>query len=495
MTDEDPDGYGAVDVRGTEGHFEMIEMGTMINQQIDDPDEDADPGNTVDEFGSAAAATHSDGTPADCDQLVEAWTRVPSDPDESGYWIQDNLADMTAPSGGLFGGAAIVNVQGGTMYSYDAKAINGFADSVEAESYRFADDMHQEPGTILPSLDSGGQRTATVFADDGTLIVAELDRGVDALSYLFMHDQIMNEYTTESVVNGATEWVITFPTKQFYVHQAFLDDYAAFRTIAAGELVDPYYRVTPSNIVATVETGLQFIPNDPFTSSWTWVPETYEEDGETIKTEAYVDYPCEVVTINNIWDREEGDPAAAPAGPDVPPVVSPRPPGIDPDGLPSFELCFETQVIEFAAIDDEASIDTVSAILGSSNVTTIDHEALVGAETGWLRLNLSKYQQDKDQNGTFENYARVPLGLDGRIDIVPGALAGLPVTGFAVQRFENGFLGEGSSTLANYGGIFEHKGTRLLSNGQDATFPVDCESSSGGLRDNYCPPPVLIPSR
>jgi hypothetical protein len=402
---------------------------------------------------------------------------------------------MTAPSGGLFGGAAIVNVQGGTMYSYDAKAINGFADSVEADNYENADDMHQEPGTILPSLDSGGEFLATVFADDGTLIVAELDRGVDALSYLFMHDQIMNEYTTESVVNGATEWVVTFPTKQFYVHQAFLDDYAAHRTDASGSTVDPYYRITPITDAGTVdEAGGDFIPNDPFTSSWTWVAETYEEDGETIKTEAYVDYPCEVVTIDSIWDREEGDPAEAPAGPDVPPVVSPRPPGIDPDGLPSFELCFETQVIVFGEID-EAGIDAESSILGSSNVTTIDHEALSGSKVGWLRLNLSEYVQDKDQNGTFENYARVPLGLDHRIDGIDGALAGLPVTGFAVQRFENGFLGEGSSTLANYGGIFEHKGTRLLSNGQDATFPVDCERSSGGLLDNYCPPPVLIPSR
>jgi hypothetical protein len=479
MDDEDPDGFADVTVRGTEGHFEMIEMGTMINQQIDDPDEDADPGDTIDEFGSAAAATHSDGTPANCDQLVEAWTRVPSDPDENGYWITDNLADMTAPSGGLFGGAAIVNVQGGTMYSYDAKAINGFADSVEADNYENADDMHQEPGTILPSLDSGGEFLATVFADDGTLIVAELDRGVDALSYLFMHDQIMNEYTTESVVNGATEWVVTFPTKQFYVHQAFLDDYAAHRTDASGSTVDPYYRITPITDAGTVdEAGGDFIPNDPFTSSWTWVAETYEEDGETIKTEAFVDYPCEVVTIDTLVDREEEGRADAPAGPDQPPVVSPKPPGIDPDGLPSFTTCFETQVIVFGEIGEDGPTpkEGGSPILGSANVTTIDAGAH-GFEAGWMSLGLSTYNQDKDQDGSFEAYARVPLGLDG------DALAGLPVTGFAVQRFENGFLGEGSSTLANYGGIFGHKGTRLVSDGTGADYPA-CEPGFGGSSDN-----------
>ena len=41
-----------------------------------------------------------------------------------------------------------------------------------------------------------------------------------------------------------------------------------------------------------------------------------------------------------------------------------------------------------------------------------------------------------------------------------GGLEGLPVAGFAVQRFENGFLGDGAAVLANYGGIFQHKATR-----------------------------------
>jgi hypothetical protein len=290
-----------------------------------------------------------------------------------------------------------------------------------------------------------------------------------------MHDQIMNEYTTEAVVNGATEWVITFPTKQFYVHQAFLDDYVtAFRPTA-----DPYYRITPITDAGTDdEAGGDFIPNDPFTSSWTWVAETYEEDGETIKTEAFVDYPCEVVTIDTLVDREEEGRADAPAGPDQPPVVSPRPPGIDPDGLPSFATCFETQVIVFGAIDDEVGIDEDgSPILGSRNVTTVDAGAH-GFEAGWMSLGLSTYNQDKNQDGSFEEYARVPLGLDGN------ALAGLPVTGFAVQRFENGFLGEGSTTLANYGGIFGHKGTRLVSDGTGATYPAACEPGVGGTNDN-----------
>jgi hypothetical protein len=37
---------------------------------------------------------------------------------------------------------------------------------------------------------------------------------------------------------------------------------------------------------------------------------------------------------------------------------------------------------------------------------------------------------------------------------------GLPVTGFWAEQFENGFLGTpAASVLANYGGLFDHKGS------------------------------------
>jgi len=437
-----PDGaYGDVSTRGAEGHFEMIEMGTMI----DEPGVDAS-GNPILLHGSAAAATHSDGVPANCAQLVGAWTRSAAG---NGYWIDDGddangsepLSDMSAPSGGLFGGAAIINVADGAMYSYDARAINGFAATVSMDD-GYSDEMHQEPGTILPSLDSGGVYTATVFGDDGSLITSTLSRGVDAVSYVLMHDQIMNEYTTEAIINAGTEWVVTFPTKQFYVHPQFLEDYDDFREDNGGS-ANYLWEDTP---VA------------PFTSEWEWVPPVKDASGN-ITTEAYVDYPCEVVIIDSIWDREEQDPAAAPAGPDRPPVVSPRPPGIPPDALPIFSFCFETQVMQFAEIDeDDVGIDEDGTdILGSMNAITVDNASL-GFEFGWLRLDLTDATSDIDQDGDLDELLREPLGYENGT-----GLMGLPTTGFAVQRFVNKNAGEGLN--ANYGGIFQHKGTRMTSDG------------------------------
>ena len=415
---------GSTDIsRTTEGHFEMIEMGTMIDELTPLLDADGDPvvpEELVPSFGSAIAATHVDGVPADCQQLVDAWT----DPDSSvsgdeGYWLDAPFVDLTAPSGGLFGGAAIVQVQKGAMYSYDAQAINGFANTI------FANDLlHQEPGNVLPGLNSGNIMTGTVFSDDGFVLTSTgLTRGVDAVSFVFMHDQIMNEYTTEDAVAAGTEWVVTFPTKHFYVY-------------------GPSIGLLPGD---TVE------PVAPFTSIWDYVEADPDADPAV---EESLTFPCEVVLLDSIWNREEqsiGDPGP---GEPIPPIVSPAPPGIPGDPIIPFELCFETSVIRFggpmAAIPEVAPS---TEILGSTNFHSIDNTEL-GFQYGWARLQLDDYPHDADGSGGISD-EEAALSRDEL-----GGLEGLPVTGFAVQSFINSFLGGGSDILANYGGIFEHKATR-----------------------------------
>jgi hypothetical protein len=469
--------------RGAEGHFEMIEMGTLVNSTEANPawvDDEAYPicdstkipgyvqndpkthtaaghpaacllprnwtsaelaaKETLVSEGSATAATHKDGVPRDCQQLVDAWTYGASSKTD-GYWLKDNFLDIDPPSGGLFGGAAVVNVQNGTMYSYDAKAIDGFWANPQAHDGLGADDWHQEPGTILPSLDSGGNPYASVFWMGDVVDSGHLARGVDAVSFVFMHDQVMNEYTTEAAVGAGTEWVITFPTKQFYVHQDFLDDYEDLR-----------------NDGRDLE-----VPVAPFTSEWFWHTTTYKSTGAVNKA-GYQEYPCEVVRLDTIWDREEQtivDPDTPPGTP-VPPIVSPAPPqvpGPDPDGIIPFELCYETSVIMFGP-DTEVGTGgpaaiTETAILGSENFHNIDNTEL-GFEYGWARLDMVDATADTDESGAIEADE-----IMYRDDL--GGLYGLPVTGFAVQRFQNAFLGEGADTLANYGGIFQHKYTRTQS--------------------------------
>ena len=414
---------GSTDIsRANEGHFEMIEMGTLVD--------DNGLGNAE---GSASAATHtSNGVPADCDQLVDAWT----DPDDrvvgdEGYWLQDPFTDMEAPSGGLFGGAALVSVEKAVMVSYEATAINGFATDVLAN-----DLLHQEPGSVLPSLNSGDVLNGVVFLDDGTIQDSgTLSRGVDAVSYVFMHDQIMNEYTTEIDTLSGTEWVMTFPTKSFYVYP-------------------------PSSGVD--------VPVAPFTSLW----DSDDDDPSA----------CEVVLLDTIWDREERTIIdEIPDGEPIPPIVSPRPPGeiIDPDPIIPFQLCFETSVIAFGDPDRALNPSTDgsrTSLLGSRNFHLIDNEIL-GFEYGWARLELNDFPHDANLDGQIDEdealFTRASLG----------DLNGLPVTGFAVQHFLNGFLGPDGNTIGNYGGLWTHKGTRLT--GFDPGFgPID-----------LVPPPEPEPSQ
>ncbi len=401
LTDEV--GYDPADIttlgsmnRATEGHFEMIEMGTVL-----------------DESESAGFITHVGGIPGGspetgCDNLVLAWTQLNDlDPTTEGYWLQNPLQDMTNPSGGLFGGAAIVDVNQGTMYSYDATAINGYADTVIAN-----DILHSEPGFTTPNLNSGNITTGFVFLDDGTSTSSTFVRGVDAVSYVFMHDTIMNEYTTNDDLGAETEWVVTFPTKHFYVYP---------------------------------ETSNSLTVLPPFTSLW-------QGDADLENT------ACEVILLETIWDREEGIPGEeTPTGNPIPPIVSPAPPPVAGPVNPivPFTLCYETNVIAFGADG--------GGILGSNNLHTIDNGTeFFTSDHGWARLALDDYDWDENGDGIVDCDPETGTGTECRSRGALGDLQGLPVAGFAVMGFVNSFLGDGAGVLANYGGTFQHRGTLKL---------------------------------
>lgn len=396
-TGDDADGGPTTIDRAAEGHFEMIEMGEL------------EEGGTF-----ATAVDHTDvGVPTNCLALVDAWTRS-TNPAENGAWIVDPTTEMEAPAGGLFGGAAVINVANGFMFSYDAKAINGFANSVDPLGVP----LHAEPGTVEPSLNSSDVFTATVFLDDGSVLASTgLTRSVDAVSFLFMHDQIANEYSTEAGINGQTEWVVTFPTKSFYV------DPAVNGNVSFPDAEPPFVQAWGPEANEALSTAcepviLGIIP-----------------DRAAARDDATNPY-----IISGIFDREEQ--SLSPEFEDRPPIVSPAPPDpVIPIDL--FELCYETNIIRFGADPGDTS-----DIFGSSNFTNFDNEAL-GFESGWVNVELVTYQFDSGGS----------VGLADREGL--GGLAGLPITGFSAQKFGNNNATAGIAAF--YGGIYQHKGTRLQS--------------------------------
>jgi len=173
--------------RTREGYVEMIEMATVTDETK----------------SSLSAITHdSSGVPSDCGQVVGAWNG-------GGYWQSNPQIDMAPPSGGLFGSGSIINVDTGTIAGYNADAIDAFYGPNTPP-------QHTEPKDLSPSLKSATSLTSYVFAN-GQLVTTSYLAGIDAVSSLFMVDNVYNEYVVDPNVGASTEWVVTFPTKRFYV--------------------------------------------------------------------------------------------------------------------------------------------------------------------------------------------------------------------------------------------------------------------------------------
>ena len=141
---------------------------------------------------------------------------------------------------------------------------------------------------------------------------------------------------------------------------------------------------------------------------------------------------CEVVSYEP-WDREENVTEGPPPG-TRPPIVSPAPPGGSRPESDDFVLCYEVNVMRF---DDGEVFGTDSDLLV---------EAVAPAGAGWANVNFSYISDFKDGLGKIERHQD------------RNGLVGLPVIGFAAEEYENGFL-DGGSVLANYGGLFDHKGS------------------------------------
>lgn len=125
-----------------------------------------------------------------------------------------------------------------------------------------------------------------------------------------------------------------------------------------------------------------------------------------------------------IWDREEQEEILTVGG------VSPRPPaGANPS------LCKEVNVVEF--ILPGGVVGAESSIMGSDNLVTVTTPSNAVTENGWANM-------------TFSDAGFVTAPTAGP------AYLGLPATGFSAQQFTN--AGAGAGLLAQYAGLFVHKG-------------------------------------
>jgi hypothetical protein len=290
--------------RTREGHIELISMADLIR------------GASL-----SNAVTHAAGTPVNCGAVQN---------------VSPTNSQLLPPTGGLFGAGGVVNVAEGTFFTYNADAIDGFTNRV----------LFSDTASLTPSLaqaitgtDGTGQDIATayVFGTGGQLIRSDYIAGstttnnaIDAVSAVYMSANLFNEYNVDPAVGSNTDWVVTFPTKRFYVDNKVLG--------------------VPLRAPGAIE---------PFTFTF---GEDDDLNGDGLS--------CSAVGISQ-YNREEGAPTEAESG------FSPPP----PDQPPS-SLCREVNVISFLDVEDAP---TESGVLGSKLVVNIEPFA----RTGWLRLALS----------------------------------------------------------------------------------------------------------
>jgi len=130
------------------------------------------------------------------------------------------FSDIVAPTGGLFGNATIVNVGLGTFFGYNAEALQGFTDTA------LFSESHADGPTLADANSSDaapGGAIANIFNQDGRPLSLSYAIGVDAVSAALMADSIYNEYVVDPSLGASTDWVVTFPTKHFYVDGAYGD--------------------------------------------------------------------------------------------------------------------------------------------------------------------------------------------------------------------------------------------------------------------------------
>ncbi|RVU30314.1 hypothetical protein [Neptunomonas marina] len=330
--------------RTREGYIEVIEMGVLT---------DAD---------DEAAVKHSSaGVPADCGVVASNWN--------GGKWNADETADVSLPTGGLYGYGVLINPSEGTDATYDAVALANFVDGVFDG---LAAPIHAAPGSVLPALTQATPVAQLVNAS-GTAVqeVVPVAGGqdIDAVSAVLMANSIMNDFVLEPILNASTDWVVTFPTKKVYVNNG---------TTTA----------TP-----------------PFTNVW-----------DAAEAEA-----CESIAIT-YYDREERGTEADPLD------FSPQEPG---QGI---ALCHEANVISFNGGDALSASDRIATNLN------VQHN------NGWMEVNFVTATAGERE-----------LAMEDSTTAAPVTLEGLPVVGFAVQKYVNTGAGSNAAALANYAGTVTHK--------------------------------------
>jgi hypothetical protein len=278
------DGGGTTLDRTKEGYIEVFELATYA------------PGTAV---ASGSLHSQATGIPANC----------------SGFDDDDAFDEASPPQGGLIGMGQLINPGLGASMSYLPVALDNF--------YPPGLSFYADTGTFAPNMGDADVHSAVVSGNTLTVSTG-WPAGEDAVSAVLMHNAVMNEYVLENSTLSKTDWVVTFPTKRFYVFPG----------------------------------GGPAIP--PFENNFS------------------VTGACDEVLLS-LWDREERQPTSG-AGPG--PDFSPKDP-LAPDVA---RICWEANVITFNSTAPTLGVLGSKNVGINVNTNLVPTPTTDFAQNGWLRL-------------------------------------------------------------------------------------------------------------
>ncbi len=376
--------------RSMEGYVEMIEMAEIVSTSS---------------LWADVKHTKANGWAPSCSLVSHASITNPA-----------NAGWLTGPRGGLFGAGTLLNASGGTNTGYDALALNDFWAANQISTY-------SAPGSIGPNLNSATglssivQNGSSVYITDWSNqspTAPEFSlRGADAVSTVIMHAKVMNEYAHSDNGEIGTDWVMTMPTKRFYVNK------------------------TPTGV------------SRPFQSPWN--QRTSRDDFGVADTDRE-EYISSSVTTDDFSPGPTGtaaDCTATASSQSSQPLVT-----------VAASLCYEANVLGFGKIQSSAK----SNVLSSSNFFNLVNAAqnsgaavpTVNGSGGWAAITFPTIV-----GSTTAHMLPAPVGATQLINLAapsaPTSLTnatymGLPVIGFAIVQAKKSGAG-----ADRYASSYNHK--------------------------------------
>lgn len=183
------DGGGTSIARTEQGHFEVILMG-LSNAST------SSGSSTVAYKAKHVVDSNGVSAPRDCNGIVNQFNSN----------FASIQSEFNAMGNVLKGSASLLKAGQGKATGYDPVVLANWRSAPQVNR---PEDAQPHLNDTLPALAD--------TLDSVQVGYGSFTRGVDAVSALLMATGVINQFSVNPAANVATDWVVTFPTKNFYV--------------------------------------------------------------------------------------------------------------------------------------------------------------------------------------------------------------------------------------------------------------------------------------